>query len=405
MASNIPQPALRTEPNRSLTLLGLPAELRLHIYEFLLPQAIKDSETLEWPTNGLRLDGEKCATSFLATCEQVHQEAVGLLYPNKPILVTVHGHDAELQEAGISIFGREYLTLGEVLGTNIFEALRNINGMVVRVTTSVKPCSVVEIQDLLSALTKSLEGRIGTLHSLHLDLQISYVPGQMPIANPTDPKDLRLEFRRIQPGSITRSRGHVAAFLTDPLMQLRGIQSLTMDYPGHALPPWQDVYFRVHRATTSIDSTKTRDFNPFGPYYAKLSLLQATLPDGLPNRILEPLARARIQGDVAAFREAHYDLIRSVWALLEASSRGAPIQQNEGIRARFERAYEVFTELPAWIPDVGVDPNALGYNVMDGKLKEWRAGADERRAEKEGKKRKKMVGSDAKARTAKKPRK
>ena len=71
-------------PTSKCHLLSLPLELRQHIYLYLLPSTIsvldRDNDSIVW---------HRGATTFLATCRQVHEEAAFLLYSTNVFVLSV----------------------------------------------------------------------------------------------------------------------------------------------------------------------------------------------------------------------------------------------------------------------------------------------------------------------------
>ncbi|KAK3674881.1 hypothetical protein LTR78_005225 [Recurvomyces mirabilis] len=402
------------EQKKRTGFLDLPAELRLQIYGYLLP----DIPSATWRKSALRTDGTASSTNFMATCKQVHGEAAELLYPGHA-RVTIRVPGSRSTVAFVELFNKK-VEIGEAMEANVFQALRQARSLSVTVRTASNPHAVCVAQDLLFEVLRPVSGTLNQrLQSLGLDAIIHRSSGSDFALRVDDEwiddyvrRGSMHEFNGIKAGDLTRA--HSAAFLTDPFRNARNLKSggkkgyYWMMFPGQTGGAWREVSRRVRTAVQCEDLTDLVDFELFSRYFATcralLCSVQPLLTTTADKTSLEKqhdlLSSARIMGDVGKFYAHHSTLVtflNDVVSKVNLSNTETEIQARE--------VTHLIVELEARLPDADVDTSEFGYNKGNADLAAWQAGSGERRkAKAERKKRKREKADEGDQRGGKKGR-
>lgn len=189
------------------------------------------------------------------------------------------------------------------------------------------------------------------------------------------------EFRNVSPGDL--SRGHLAAFLTDPLRTIRSLRKdgkkqpkFTLDFAGKNGRPWRDIRGEVF-ALMKGDSL-VPNYQIFSPYYDALrAFLEFTRQHGLgtPHGTRLPnLAQARIRGNVVAFREHHQRLLTGYCQVVKQNLENKAVASARQAEKKEYRLREVeyrIEELCTRLPAVDANLSFYGYKLADDALAHW----------------------------------
>lgn len=379
-----PVPPPRPLNANAKTFFDLPGELRNQIYAELLPD-VPDLANLPWGS-GLRSDGGKTSTAFMAACKAVYEEASSVLYAS--LATTEDEVGVRVEGNGKIIFLRSSTQFGNLTAAN-FAALKRVKKLRVHVSTGSRSdyLALCNVQDaMFTALSDNL--RAGhVLESLHVSIS---TPGpadgflelvSSSYADYVYPRTVMREFQNIRPGADI-SRAHVPAFLTDPLRCIRGIKNgekkgkFTLDFVGKSGHPWREVQEEVRGLVQG--NSAVEDYNIFGEYFEAVRRLSDM---GLSS--VQQLAKARIQGDITGFRAS---LLGQAERIERKLLSGEAAKSSEGLQHDEEEAREMVhlcEVLKAKVPEVDTDTSFFGYVIADDGLREWQSHG--RAAEKEAK--------------------
>lgn len=107
VVSHTSNPPASLPPKASL--LGLPAEIRQLIYEYLIPNTpalLPDGLFSTWPTH-LRTDESPCGYSALLVNRQIHEEIIDLWYSDCTFRVRLQG-DVEVERSTLNFLDRNW---------------------------------------------------------------------------------------------------------------------------------------------------------------------------------------------------------------------------------------------------------------------------------------------------------
>lgn len=162
-----PRPTPRPIKPGALTFLDIPGEIRNQIYGELLPD--KDFQTAATTAN-LRKDARKTSTMFMATCHQVYEEAVSILYPKTiPTALRVH-----VDSAGTTTFLQHKTKLCSMKPYSLSATTRATRlSLQVEVRKSFQATSTCDVQDAMFNLAAILKGG-HQLEGISLTANIAY---------------------------------------------------------------------------------------------------------------------------------------------------------------------------------------------------------------------------------------
>ena len=386
---------------RKVTFLDLPGELRNQIYGHLLPDSPR------WQlVNGmsLRRDGQKASTNFMASCRQVHAEAVSLLYGDQAFEVCVS------PSGSIEFVGQE--AGFEDLETANFSATNQIKVVNFLVRSNLGSACIV--QDALFTFMSQLRSN-HKLHTLNVKIDVD-MPGDGGYALFTSnyaermfQLELMHELRHLRPGDI--SRAHLAAFLTDPFRCVRNLRDgkkkgkFTLKFSGCTGKSWRDIQGTV-RALVQGNSP-VPDYKIFCAYFAQLQTLRGvidTLRFSIPiySSAITYLQSARIRGDLGSFVDAHQNLTYEVNTriLEKLNISHLSRQRAQLVESKVREAIYLLQELESALPPQHTDTSFLGYNESEDALREWQDHG--RDAEKAAKAKRKREREEAKSAVTKK---
>lgn len=145
--------------NNEASLLGVPPELRLKIYDYLLPTAV-----------GVRKAAEpKHSVSFLRTCRQVYREASDRLYASCTFGVSISVLDKIMKMTGHEV---DVMRVGNTRGRH-FEFLGKATRINLRFDVHTDELYQCETQDMIARFVSELDGA----HQLqHLDIDVGILP-------------------------------------------------------------------------------------------------------------------------------------------------------------------------------------------------------------------------------------
>ncbi|KAK4555069.1 hypothetical protein LTR86_007835 [Recurvomyces mirabilis] len=394
-------PAPREQKKRT-GFLDLPAELRLQIYGYLLP----DIPSATWRKRALRTDGTPSSTNFMGTCKQVHGEAAELLYPGHAH-VTIFAPGNRSKTSFVELFNQK-VDIKDAPQANVFQALRQVQVLTLKIRVGSDPHAVCSAQDLLFEVLRPISRTLNQrLQTLGLDAIISPFSGLDSTLTEDEWYDdyarrgSMYEFNGVKPGDVTRA--HSAAFLADPVRKIRNLKDgskkgkFWMSFPGQTGGAWREVPRRVRTAVQSEDITDLFDFEPFSRYFAtfrvvlcSVRLLLTTTEDKKNlNKQHDLLSSARIRGDVGKFYANHSTLVaflNDIVSKVNLSSTKTEIIARE--------VTHLIVELESSVPDADVDTSEFGYNKGNADLAAWQAGSGERRKAKAERKKRKREKAD-----------
>lgn len=414
-----------------MTFFDLAGEIRNQIYGELLPD-VEISAAMARKT--IRKDGAKSSTTFMATCLQVYQEAVSILYP-----ATIPEQlEVNIDSAGTSTFLGRRKGFAFTKPSN-FSVLSRVTRLHfhIEIGKSLEPADVCVVQDAMFNVTKllcsghQLEG-ISACIAIGADprpyrVWDAYNSGvrylfQGIFGGYRDGGNLARmqEFRNVKPGDI--SRAHIAAFLTDPLRTIRGVKNgpkwkvFGLSFPGKTGRPWRDLQGQVYdliRSTAAVP-----DFGSFTRYFDALRQLKRIFYSFGEQKNAGPvsgniqvydehaseLSQARIRGDARKFRELHAELLAVIdnSIVLRIDFNKTNSYQMAEIREHWCREMIYLKiELEAALPSEDLDVSFRGYNIADAGLHQWQTVG---RKEAREAKRKRKADTQARVKAAKKAR-
>ena len=385
----------------AVTFLDLAGEIRNQIYGELLPdKSIPSAER----SKKLRLDGEQTSTAFMATCHQVYEEAVSLLYP-PTISDTL---TLKVSSAGtVTFLGRmNRLFTTKPANFAIITRAKRLY-LQIEVGRSLQSAAVCNVQDAMFNVVSLLrDGH--QLQSVRVNISIGadqspFIWGEDWAYDDWDFDDIygfgwrggrgmlgrMQEFRVIKPGDI--SRAHIAAFLTDPLRMIRRVKNgpkystFSLDFPGKTGKPWRELHGQVYdliRGTTPVPN-----FAAFTRYFDALRQMKRVFvcfgdkskgktDSGRESfeKHVEELSHARIRGDINKFRETHLSLLpiidSSIALRIDFSKTRSYLMAETKEHWCRELTY-LKMELEAALPSEDLDVSFRGYNIADAGLHEW----------------------------------
>lgn len=399
----VPRPAPPPVKPGVVTFLGLAGEIRNQIYGELLPdKAVHTAQS----SKKLRLDGQRTSTAFVATCHQVYDEAVSILYPS-----TVAGTLLlKVNSAGTTTFlGRlNKLVTAKPSNFSVVTRAKRLD-LDIEVGELLQSAAVCDIQDAMFNFTKLLS------HGLQLegiafstDIGADSQPNNVwddwddwsDLYDFWDVRESRgmigrmQEFKSIKPGDI--SRAHIVAFLTDPLRMIRGVKQsrskysmLSLDFPGKSGKPWRDLHGQVYElirgnAPVAEYTTFTRYFDAlrqlkrvfycFGEKKAKGVGAKGESGKDVYEKHAEKLGQALIRADMQKFKEAHGNLLAVIEANIAQRIKFNKTHSYQMAELREHWCRELIylkMELEAALPNEDFDVSFRGYNVADAGLHEW----------------------------------
>lgn len=381
-----------------MTFLDLAGEIRNQIYGELLPDiSNRDPERFK----KLRQDGQKTSTAFMATCHQVYEESVSMLYPP----TAFDALTLRINSSGtVTCLGRmNKLVAAKPANFAVITRTKRLN-LRIEVGISLQLAAVCDIQDAMFKFASLLK-QGHQLEAVPVTIAIGSDP---PSYNPyfedfwdysEDGYDFwglhrgnamvgrMREFRDIKPGDI--SRAHIAAFLTDPLRMIRGVKkspkyrAFSLDFPGKTGRPWRDLSGQVYDLI--LGDAMVPDFPAFTRYFEGLRQVRRVIQcfggKGKPNdskeafeKVAEDLSAARIRGDVSKFSEAHGNLLPIIDSSIARRSnynKSRSYQMAETWEHWCRELIYLKIELQAALPSKDLDVSFRGYNIADAGLREW----------------------------------
>ena len=381
------------------SFLDLPGELRNQIYHLVLPDQIDSYSPL-------RKDGTKASTNFMATCRQVYEEAVDILYADGEF-------DLSVTSSGDVRFVNSKIDFSNINKTS-FSGLNRVKVLNLRISAN-EGITICNVQDALFAVLGHLRPN-HKLHALNVVISVEtrrddqWTMFSSNYAERMYSVDVMREFRDIKPGDL--SRAHLTAFLTDPLRTIRGLRNgnrqgkFTLNFTGKGGRPWREIkgeVFALIKGTSSVP-----DYKIFSRYYDALRTLIAfaaehDLGDPRKYRILPKMAGARIQGDVSEFRKHHESLLASFGNAVREKIEGMSAVSYQEAEQKEQQARELVylvDDLCSKLPAADADTSFFGYNLADDALLDWqRTGRAEEKEAKEKRKREKEAQGGSRKKT------
>lgn len=194
------------------------------------------------------------------------------------------------------------------------------------------------------------------------------------------------ELRDVRTGTF--SRAHVAAFLTDPLRTVRGVENgrkrgtFTLDYVGRSAQAWRNIEGDVRKLVQS--RFPVPNYELFRAYFASVFKICGINGVELDKHWSLPcIAQARIWGDVFGLHRVHRDFVAGI----------AAVCKNE-LQWHEETLREVVylgRGLASRLPPLNADTSFYGYALANERLRQWRVyGRAEKKAERKRKREEKM---------------
>ena len=305
-----------------MSFLDLPAEIRNQIYEDLLPD--RDEGSAYRRTSGLRKDGQKTSTSFMATCKQLQAEAASMLYGKSRFCAYLSVGTGELA------FLNQRVLISDCLTAN-FAALNQIKRLGLTVITE-DSCSICDVQDTLFHFLGHLQPN-HKLQSLKVDINIATVDHNSDRLGCSEASDLSHtvrahlvtfphDYNEVRPGDL--SIPHIAAFLTDPIRTVRGLMKddgrdgkFALEFDGSSSRPWSLIAPEVRTLARSAEPVP--DYQVFGKYWDALRPLLQVIEtivgqEGMRafRMDVDAMHCSRVRGDVARLRQYHKSFVHTV---------------------------------------------------------------------------------------------
>jgi hypothetical protein len=340
---------------KRVTFLDLPAELRLQVYEYLLPDV--PHRKIRYPTPAtLRRDGSKASTAFMASCKQVHEEAAHALYGSGRFWVSINPCYIYFLNKRIRIQERDQ--------ARSLLVLRQVEDLIIQVGTGTDASVICELQDAIFSLLKPLEGG----HHLERLSVHTCIVFDRP-ASSYVPNDIQWGFGGIKLGDL--SRPHLAAFLSDPLRTIRLVKDgekqsrFKLTFNGVEVKPWDEIPRTI--SSLILGDESVRNYQPFGRYLAIVRSFGDTLWE-IGGRvcfrfraICFAMAEARIRGDVGSFIAKHGELVQ----FLEEYPPDNPndVEMSQEYKMGLKRS--LIAQVKDALPDADADTSFFGYAESD----------------------------------------
>lgn len=369
---------------RPLTFLDLPAELRIQVYNELLPDR---SPWSMWPAMSVRVEGQKASTNFMASCRQVHEEAASLLYGSKTFYAVV-------QDSGKISFANLEVGFSYLASAN-FSAINQVEHLSLCVYTGSNARTICVVQDALFLFLGHLRSD-HKLQSVTVQVHIRIGRSRMRPKRSHNTFSHRIdvshreaeyetELKRLRfpcPGEI--SGLHIAAFLTDPLRAIPRSSNgkdndMMITFSGEleesrlGEPPLVDS-----RVITC--GAPTADYGAFYRYYEAFRRLRNLIEvsqqvrDAV-NEGLHRLAETRIRSDVATFKQTLCSAIDFIEQVLRSNTFiSLPSNSAEKHQNKIKEAHDLVAALRNE-PMNDIDTTAFGYRIGDARLWQlWNGG-------------------------------
>ncbi|KAK5123268.1 hypothetical protein LTR85_002698 [Meristemomyces frigidus] len=276
------------------TFFDLPAELRLQIYNYLLPYR----KILSWG----------CSIAFIRTNRQIYEEACEAFYGSGTFELGVHGW-SKAHPIGYVNFLTQTVDLDDIPGAACFRLLKRVRSLRLRIKAFNTERAIREGRDTLVSLLRRLDSD-HRLEQLDVTVDISEPAATEPPIMPQD----------VAPAALI-------CFITEPLLTIRRNAEAAMTVTVSAvesqpLPSITDHYLAAINSDNAVPVT-----NGFDRCFAILRRLMRvahSLPapqKGLEkcDNALRLLCRARLLADVHAFRESHVKLAEKMEKLASAN--------------------------------------------------------------------------------------
>lgn len=149
----------------SPSLMGVPAEVRIHVYKRLLADPSVDDVV-----DGGGEVGRTTDVTFFRTCRQIHEEASQHLYANNTFVVWINASNHDVQIPGHTIHLDQIVHSGRHFAT-----LRRAQRIAIKIWVPVGAVEICEVEDMLSKLVEQL----GDNHVLR-QLEVALLWGEPP---------------------------------------------------------------------------------------------------------------------------------------------------------------------------------------------------------------------------------
>lgn len=318
----------------NVTFLDLPTEIRNQIYNLLLPGDLSSRSSSQ---------RRKTSTSFMAACKQIYHEAVSILYGKKTFSIDVHS------EGGVVTIS--YLDKRERFGElsrDSFCWLGRVEALRLYITAG---CGrdVCDVQDALFTVFDGLKPN-HKLKKMEIRIDVSSLTMEEYYQGFEDLTRNYLQRKSNEPPppkpTTTVFRGHIAAFLTDPIRTIRNFgdadkrNGLMLHFGGRAGGSWRKMKEDVKQLIHSNDLVP--NYKPFCQYFKVLRELRLKLADLREQRFGDCwddalLIGSRVRGDVLALRHHHFALITSIEEL--CSEQIAKLEKTNDLSASRVREY------------------------------------------------------------------
>ncbi|KAM0722039.1 hypothetical protein Q7P37_002965 [Cladosporium fusiforme] len=389
------------------SLLGIPVELRTHIYSHLLPfverawwpgmplaQHEPDifeknwfdrAEWLEDHPDPLNCSSTEEAipktssTTFMRTCRQIYHESADYLYSHGKIGVHIDGKWLSLLRQTI-VPSAEHIPYFGAL-----QHARNID-VRIRVNHLHDPMEACNAHALISYLARWLEQN--KLQSLCIFFDIFFLPSDGE-DSPLGAASLKSELSQHKAGDLTRQ--HIAAFMMDPLRSIRLAAGgkVAMDV-CFELSAFQQVRNVLEKEMLTAKPPPSPSYGPFIPYIQALKAVDGMVRSYAEQyryyfRLGEPpptnaIVHEIIRGDLKEMTAHHEKYVRCVLTRLRDPMPGGhryrqdydcfqPQPLTDGRAVEFGRA---LTRLATSLPRT-LDVSALGPTLVDKAIVGWKA--------------------------------
>ncbi|KAK4539246.1 hypothetical protein LTR36_000852 [Oleoguttula mirabilis] len=335
--------------NATTTFFDLPPELRLEIYEYLLPWR----KSLVWG----------CSIAFIRTNRQIHEEACEAFYGSaEPFDITIHGWSTA-HPIGYVSFLTQTVDLDDVPRAACFGLLKRIRSLRLRIKAFNNERAICEARDALGALLRRLDPD-HHLETLDVTVDITRPAPQTPVIKPQDLSPAVLMAFVTAPLGMIRRNAEVATRLTVSGDESQPLPAMTEHYQAAI----------TINGTVSSASGFSRCFVHLRRLFRVAnSLPNATGLDGCGDD-LRLLCRARILEDVSRFRISHLALAKKMEKLASANLQASLASAQVGAdRTQLMQNLLALQEAVAEIESEGSTGGKEEEGFEEASSKEWEA--------------------------------
>lgn len=320
---------LQLSTKLATTFFDLPSEIRLQIYDYLLPSRGK-------------LFGWAFSLAFLRTNRQIHEEACEAFYGSGSFDVTIHGWSVA-RTTGYVSFLTQAVDTDDVPDAACFALLKRIKHLRLRVQAHGHPRAICEAQDVLTSLRRRIDG-VHNLEKLEVNVNITQPIRMIPAIKPQE----------IAPAVLIN-------FITEPLRAIRNNTGIPLELTvsadeGQPLP---DITETIHKTINGNDAIPVTDgFSRYFVILRRMFRVAQALPDYAVvkscDELLATLCRARILGNLDDFESVHQALVAKMQNLASAALKASMASTKVGLnRTQLMQNVLALHEAMAEVAEVG----------------------------------------------------